>query len=155
MLLDKNHEDISNFFKKQSSMVIHEKNLQNTRKCKECKSFKKGMINASTEKRLLKNTIKSLIEEREEVKRTFHSIFQKLLNDIENEEQEGPQTLTQSLISELIKNSKIVPQGRRYTKTIQSVCFLIFSYSPIDYSTLCQFFPLPSQKTITNETSKK
>lgn len=79
--------------------------------------------------------MQKLIIERDEVKKELHDIFkgnepvQSFLNEIEENEKFGPQTLIESLIKELLKNYSIIPRRRRYSETIKSISFIIYSYS--------------------------
>lgn len=141
--------------KEEYSSAIKDLKMKNMRKSKESKYFKKEMISSNAQIRLIKSKMQKLIEERDAVKRELHAIFDKdkpiqdFLDEIEKNEEFGPQELTESLIKELLKNYSIIPRGRRYTKTMKSISFIIYSYSPIAYKTLAQYFPFPSEKTVT------
>lgn len=153
ILFSKNKEDEMSI-KGEYSSTINCLKMKNMRKSKECKFYKREMISSNSQIRLLKNKVQKLIIERDEVKKELHDIFkgnepvQSFLNEIEENEKFGPQTLTESLIIELLKNYSIIPRRRRYSETIKSISFIIYSYSPIAFKTLGQFFPLPSEKTV-------
>ncbi|KAK8888509.1 hypothetical protein M9Y10_039588 [Tritrichomonas musculus] len=55
----------------------------------------------------------------------------------------GPLTLTSTIISELIKNEKINVHARKYSESLKEICFLLFINSNVTYNLLRKFIPLP------------
>ena len=71
--------------------------------------------------------------------------LKKSKNEGSNENVIGPMDLTETVISNLIKNSHIKPSGRRYTQTIYDLSFALYIHSNITYKILRTFLPLPSE----------
>ena len=75
-------------------------------------------------------------------------MMKKLLKDINNEEKYGPPNLTDTIIEELLINSKLSQYKHKFSNTLLSIGFILMSYSPVAYRKLTEFIPFPCEKTI-------
>ena len=76
------------------------------------------------------------------------SIIQKNESD---EEINEPETLANSLIQEIFKNSKINGFSRKYSRALKDICFMLYINSNITYKLLRNFLPLPHPDNLRKE----
>lgn len=128
--------------------------LKYARKCLEVKRVTKQRNTALAKVSLLEYRIDVLKKEKSELQNKLDKIFinddemTKLLKDINSEEKYGPPNLTDTIIDELIMNSKLSPYKHKFSDTILSIGFILMSYSPVAYRKLTEFIPFPCEKTI-------
>lgn len=58
-------------------------------------------------------------------------------------DENGPITLTSTIILELIKNENINIHARKYSDSLKDICFMLYINSNITYKLLRKFIPLP------------
>lgn len=58
-------------------------------------------------------------------------------------DENGPITLTSTIILELIKNENNNIHARKYSDSLKDICFMLYINSNITYKLLRKFIPLP------------
>ena len=126
--------------------------MKGLRQCKKTKHFNQKYTNFKNINKINKSEMQKIRCERKELSNLLKSYFKNnnsvvsLINQIEENEQYGPETLNTTIIKELIKNSNLNKYARRYSKTLKEVAFILMSYSPSAYEMLASFIPMPFQR---------
>ena len=139
---------------KQDESKVLENKMKYARKCLEVKRVTKQRNAALAKVSLLEYRVDVLKKEKKELQKKLDDIFindekmKKMLKDINNEEKYGPPNLTDTIIEELLINSKLSQYKHKFSNTLLSISFILMSYSPVAYRKLTEFIPFPCEKTI-------
>lgn len=134
--------------------LMNKEKMKCVRQFKKTKAIQENYNNLKKINNVNKSEMKKIRNERKVLSDLLRSYFNEnqnvvsLIDQIEEKNTFGPLTLNDSIMEELIKNSKLSQYARRYSRTLKEVAFVLMTYSPSAYKMFTNFLPMPCLKTV-------